>query len=139
MTIVCTARTSSLLFCFFRVSFFLTIALALQELIAGAETPIRLAPSDETSLSVPLTVTIPTCGMLATPTQAPSRSVFAVEGFRNCGLRTTAVHHRSYRLEDSWYPIQPSEDRPTLQLTIQRKKTHLTVSHHNPSLSKAVL
>ena len=139
MTCVCTAQTSSLHFCFFTALFFLIIAVALQGLSAGAETPIRLAPSDKTSLPVPLAVTIPTCGMPETPTQAPSRSVSAVEGFRNCGLRTITVHHRSHRFEDFWYPLQLSEDLPTLQLTIQRKNAQSTVSHQNPLLSKAAL
>jgi hypothetical protein len=139
MTSVRTTRTSSLFFYFFAIPFFLITALALEEMNACAETPIGLAPSNETSLSIPLAVTIPSCGMPVTPMQAPSRSVSVAERIRNCGLRTIAVHHQIYYLEDFWYTLQPPEDQPTLQLTIQRKNAQSTISHQNPLMSKTVL
>ena len=82
MTSVRTTQTSSLLFRFFTISFFLVIALALDGPIACAESVVELVPSHEKSLSVPAVVakvrpsvvTILTRGVPATPAQAQSGS-----------------------------------------------------------------
>ena len=136
MTSVRTTETHSLLFSFFAVQLFLIITLALNTLVAYAEPPIGLASSDEIPLSV---VTIPTRDMPATSMQALSRSVPAIEDFRNCGLRTTVAQHLIDYLEDFWSPFQPSEAWITPQLTIQRTTVQSTISLQNLSPSKPVL
>lgn len=136
MTSVRTTETHSLLFSFFAVQLFLIIVLALNALVAYAEPPIGLASSDEIPLSV---VTIPTRDMPATSMQALSRSVPAIEDFRNCGLRTTVAQHLIDYLEDFWSPFQPSEAWITPQLTIQRTTVQSTISPQNLLLSKPVL
>jgi len=136
MTSVRTTETHSLLFSFFAVQLFLIIVLALNTLVAFAEPPIGLASSDEIPLSV---VTIPTRDMPATSMQALSRSVPAIEDFRNCGLRTTVAQHLIDYLEDFWSPFQPSEAWITPQLTIQRTTVQSTISLQNLSPSKPVL
>jgi len=136
MTSVRTTETHSLLFSFFAVQLFLIITLALNTLVAYAEPPIGLASSDEIPLSV---VTIPTRDMPATSMQALSRSVPAIEDFRNCGLRTTVAQHLIDYLEDFWSPFQPSEAWITPQLTIQRTTVQSTISPQNLLLSKPVL
>jgi hypothetical protein len=138
MTSVRTTQTSPLRFRFFTVPFSLIIDLAHEKLNACAQTPIGSASSDETSLSVPLAVTIPTRGMPATPTHVSSRSVSAVGEFRNCGLRTTTVYHQIYYLEDFWYPLEPSGDQATLQLTNQRKNAQATIWPQSLSLTKVL-
>ena len=136
MTNVRTTETHSLLFSFFAVQLFLIITLALNTLVAYAEPPIGLASSDEIPLSV---VTIPTRDMPATPMQALSRSVPAIEDFQNCGLRTTVAQHLIDYLEDFWSPFQPSEAWITPQLTIQRTTVQSTILPQNLLLSKPVL
>ena len=136
MTSVRTTETHSLLFSFFAVQLFLIIVLALNTLVTYAEPPIGLASSDEIPLSV---VTIPTRDMPATSMQALSRSVPAIEDFRNCSLRTTVAQHLIDYLEDFWSPFQPSEAWITPQLTIQRTTVQSTISLQNLSPSKPVL
>ena len=62
----------------------------------------------------------------------------AVGGFQNCDIITTVDQHQIYNLGDFWHALRPSEDQPTLQLTIQRKNAQSTISLQNPSLPKAV-
>lgn len=139
MTSVRTTETLSLLFSFFAVQLFLIIVLALNTLVAYAEPPIGLASSDKIPLSALSVVTIPTRDMPATPMQALSRSVPAIEDFRNCGLRTTVAQHLIGYLEDFWSPFQPSKAWITPQLTIQRTTVQSTISLQNLSPSKPVL
>lgn len=136
MTSVRTTRTNSLLFYFFMVPIFLIIALALEELNTCAQTSIGSALSDEISRSVPWAFTIPKRGMPATPTHILSRSVSAVEGFWNFAPGATTVHHQNYYLEPVWYPLQPSGNQATLQLTIQRENAQPTIWLQNLSLLK---
>ncbi len=130
MTSVRTTHRSFLLFRFLTIPFLLllVIALALDGLTAYAEPPIGSVPSHEKFPSVsavvakvrPSVVTILTRGMPATPTQAQSGS------------------WSIYNLGDFWHSLRPSEDKPTLQLTIQRKNAQSMISLQNPSLPKAV-
>jgi len=87
MTSARTTQKSSLAFCFFTIPFFLVIALALDGLIACAETVIGPVPSHEKTPSVPAVmikihpsvVTILTRGVQETPTQA-------LWGSGSCGI-----------------------------------------------------
>lgn len=139
MTSVRTTETHSPLFSFFAIQLFLIIALALNTLVAYAEPPIGLTSSDEIFLPAPSVVTILTRDMPATPIQTLSRSVPAIEDFRNCGFRTTVTQHLIDYLENFWSPFQPFEVRITPQPTIQRTTVQSTVSLQNLSPSKPVL
>jgi hypothetical protein len=106
-------------------------------MIAHAESPFGSAPSDEKSLPVHSVITILLRGMTTTPTQAQSSSVAGVGG----------VLRQYYPVgqcqiddpEDLWHSLLPSENQPTLQLTIQRKNAQSTISLQNPPLLKAAL
>lgn len=117
MTSVRTTQKCSLLFRFFTIPFLLllVIALAFDGLIAYAEPPIGLVPSQEKSLLFP-----------------------SVGDFQNCDIITTVDQHQIYNLGDYWHSLRPSGGQPTPQLTIQRKNARSTISLQNPSLPKAV-
>ena len=134
-----TTQRSSLGFRFFIIPFLLITTLALDAPIAHAESSLGSALSGKKSLLVPSVITILTRGVPATPRQAQSGSVAAVGGFQNCDLITTVDQHQSYNLGDSWHSLRPSGDQPTMQATNRRKDAQSTISHQNPSLSKAVL
>jgi len=138
MTSVGAIQTNSLLFYLFSIPFFLLIALALEELNTCDQTPIGSATIDETSRLVAWGVTILARGMPATPTHVLSRSMSAVKDFRDCGPRTTTVHHQFYYSEDSWSPIQPSGDQATRQPTIRQKIAQPTSWLQNPFLPKVL-
>jgi len=86
-----TTQRSPVGFRFFIIPFPLLfgVALAPGELIAYAEPPIGLTPSDEKSLSSPSMITLPTHTMSATPTQTPSRCISDIGGFQNCTITTS--------------------------------------------------
>jgi len=121
MTSVRTTHRSFLLFRFLTIPFLLllVIALALDGLIAYADPPIGSVPAGVAKVR-PSVVTILARGMPATPTQAQSGS------------------WSIYNLGDFWHSLRPSEDKSTLQLTIQRKNAQSMISLQNPSLPKAV-
>lgn len=66
-------------------------ALAPGELIATAELPFGLTPSDEQSPSIPSVITISALDLPATQTQGPSRSMSASGGFQNCAITMTTI------------------------------------------------
>ncbi len=137
MTSVRTTQKSSLSFRFFTIPFLLIITLALNAMIARAESTFGSAPSDEKPLLVHSVVTILMCGMTKIPAQAPSRSVAGVGGalqqyypVGQCQIDDPG---------DLWHSLLPSGNQLTLQLTIQRKNAQSTISLQNPPLLKAVL
>ena len=62
-----------------------------------------------------------------------------VGSFQNCDIITTIGQHQIYHFGGFGHFLRPSEDQPTLQLTIQRKIARSTISLQNPSLPKAVI
>jgi hypothetical protein len=137
MTSVRTTQKSSLSFRFFTIPFLLIITLALNTMIAHAESTFGSAPSDEKSLPVHSVVTILMRGMTTTPAKAQSRSMAGVGGaFRQYyPVGQSQIDDPG----DLWHSLLHSGNQLTLQLTIQRKNAQSTISLQNPPLLKAVL